>query len=177
MYKNFLALQIVVATGNQGAIGYRNRLLWKMPLDLKFYKNMTWGKTTLMGRKTYESIVKDGNPPAGRQYVVISQSLPRPSAPFVFVCKTIEMGLDFCIEQLHCQKVVIAGGAQIYQQALPIVDEVYQTHVKGDFPIADTFFPVLQQDEWTLCHASSFDADEKHAHPFSFTYYKRKARF
>ena len=143
---NETMINIIVAVGNNNEIGKENGLLWRLSSDLKRFKEITMGHPMIMGRKTFDSI---GRVLPGRTSIVISRSpapeiagldaLP-PDTDLIWVNSLEEAlestkGLD--------EEVFVIGGAQIYEQALPLASRIYLTKVLADFPDADTFFPVL----------------------------------
>lgn len=114
---------------------------WHCSEDLKRFKKQTMGSTILMGRKTYESL---GKPLPGRENIVITRNFRSPllnvSYSNLHFCKGIEVAFR-CISS---SEVFVIGGAEIYRQLLPLVDEVRVTKIPGIYD-GDTFFP-----EWPL---------------------------
>lgn len=132
-------IRIVVAYSNNRCIGQDNALPWHLPADLAHFKQTTLGHPIVMGRNTWESI---GRPLPGRENIVISRN-PDYQADGAIVCANIEDAIAQCT---NAPVICIIGGAQIYQQTLPLVDQIYatevHTHVDGD-----SFFPPLGA-EW-----------------------------
>jgi len=134
-------ISIVVAIAQNNAIGCENRLLWHIPGDLKRFKSITMGHTIVMGMSTYESLpVK---PLSGRRNIVMTRkkdiTLPG--------CE-IAHSLGEAVEMLDTDKEnFIIGGAQVYEQFLPITDKLILTIVHRDFQ-ADTFFPEIDFSQW-----------------------------
>jgi Dihydrofolate reductase len=158
-------IAVVVAMARNSAIGKDNQLLWHITEDMKFFKSLTQGGTVIMGRKTYESI---GRPLPNRRNIVISRSLDH---------------LDDRVELFHSledavgaasgdEKVFIIGGGEIYRQSLPLADMLYVTSVDHLYE-ADTFFPIINYDEWKVVERVDFDHGASFDHPFSFITYKR----
>ncbi len=124
------------------ALGNQNGLLWHIPLDLKRFKEKTLGHPIIMGRKTFESIIALlGKPLPGRQTIVITRN-PEFTYENVMVASSIEHAFAEA-HTLNPTEIHIGGGAEIYAQALPFVDELYVTYV-DDEPQADTFFPPFE---------------------------------
>ena len=133
-----------VAVSENNVIGKNNDLPWHLPEDLKHFKELTLGKTVLMGRKTYESIVaRLGKPLPGRKNVVITRQAGYkvPAGVLVF------FDLESAFKALAGEDVYVIGGAEIYKQALPVAQKFYLTRVKGDFD-GDVFFPEINWQEW-----------------------------
>ena len=143
---------IVVATGKNGEIGTKGKLLWSIPSDLKRFKDITTsGKIgiVIMGRKTYESLPTYPHPLPNRINLVITskaRSLEENEyydEDVIFfdgieeVLGTVEkyeevLGLD--------DEYFIIGGGSIYKQFLPLCNKIYLTEVDQEFPEADTYF-------------------------------------
>jgi dihydrofolate reductase len=152
-----------VAVAENLVIGGDNDLPWYLPEDLKHFKEITLGKTVIMGRKTYESIVKRLNKPLpGRKNVVITRQddYSVPSTVLVF------QSLESAFKALSSEDLYIIGGAEIFKQALSLAQKLYITHVKGNYE-GDVFFPALDYAQWEKIEEQKFDK-------YSFAVYKRK---
>lgn len=158
-------IALIVAIDQNNAIGKDNQLLWHLPKDLSFFKNVTSGNAIIMGRKTFESI---GKALPNRRNIVISTQ-----KDLQYAGAEITSSLNAAIELVGNADSYIIGGGSIYQQALTLVDRLYITKVAANFE-ADTFFPSINWDEWTLVSKEDHLADEKHAHAFSFCVYDKK---
>jgi dihydrofolate reductase len=162
----------IVAVGQQNEIGANNDLLWRLPLDLQHFKDITWGHHVLMGRKSYEALPPKFRPLAGRVNIIVSRD---PSLK-IEGCKTvttIEEGVAFARECGE-QELMILGGGEIYKQTMPILDTIYLTRVHGSFPHADTHFPAIDEQVWEAVSTEAHAADEKHKYAFDFIEYRRK---
>lgn len=155
-------LRLVVAYAENRCIGKDNQLPWHLPSDLAHFKALTLGHPIIMGRRTWESI---GRPLPGRPNFVISRN-PAFTAPKATVCRSLEEALEHTASS---PLICIIGGAQIYQQALPLAHEVYATEVKQNVA-GDAFFPALD---------SQWRETERHPQPaengltFDFVRYER----
>nr|AIA17574.1 Dihydrofolate reductase [uncultured bacterium] len=153
-----------VAVADNLVIGKGNDLPWHLPEDLKHFKEMTLGKTVLMGRKTYESIVARLNKPLpGRKNIVITRQkdFKVPEGVLVFP------DLPSAFQKLSSEDIYVIGGAEIYKQALPASEIMYITHVHGNY-LGDAFFPVVDWSQWEKLE------EEKHE-KFTFSKYKKRA--
>ena len=124
----------IAALAENRVIGAGGKIPWRLPEDLKFFKEKTLGHTVVMGRKTWDSL---GKPLPGRRNVVVSRKLPpgEKSLPGAVVVPSLE-----AVEALPTQgEVWVIGGAEIYALALPRCAELYLTQVRGK-PDGDTFF-------------------------------------
>ncbi len=154
-----MTVSIIVAMGENKAIGKDNQLLWHLPADLRHFKNKTSGHTIIMGRKTFDSV---GKPLANRRNIVVTRQDIKIEG--CEVVKSIDDALALCRDE---EEVFIGGGAEIYKLAMPKTDRIYLTIVHQDFD-ADTFFPELDFDQWTETSHEDHQADEKNNIPYSF---------
>lgn len=153
-------INIIVAASLNNVIGKDNKLLWRQSADLKRFKELTTGKTVVMGRKTYDSI---GKPLPNRRNIVITrQSIQIPGCEMV---NSLEDAIKLDNE------IFIIGGGEIYQKSIILADKIFftliQTEVEGD-----TYFPVLG-DEWKIESKEDFLKDEKNQFDYQFINYVR----
>lgn len=132
--------QAIAAMSLNRVIGAGNQIPWHLPEDFKWFKATTTGHVIVMGRKTFESI---GKPLPGRNTIVLSRAAW--SHPGV---QTIH-SLDELPALVGEQQVFIAGGAQIYEQALPLCSDLFLTLVKREVAGGDAFFPPFE-DQFEL---------------------------
>ena len=126
--------EMIVAYGKYDrAIGQNGLMPWGNSLkqDLKRFRQLTLGKSVIMGRHTFESI---GRALPGRQNIVISGHDDFPDDV------TLVRSLDEAYDRATASPIVIGGG-RFYRAALPLTDTLFATEVDGRFPDADTFFP------------------------------------
>lgn len=161
-------ISIIAAIADNNAIGKNNKLLWRLPADMRRFKDLTTGHAVIMGRKTFESLPK--GPLPNRKNVVLT-TLPEAGFVNCFACESMGAALDICEKE---DEIFILGGALVYRQALRIADKMYITRVHAEFKDADTFFPVVNWDLWEEVERQEFPADAKHAYPYTFLTYHRK---
>ena len=167
-----MIISLIVAASSNNAIGRNNELLWHLPIDLKFFKNTTWALPVIMGRKTFESV--GSKPLTGRTNIIISRQEGLTSQyDNVWFATSLEEAIEHA-KKLETKEIMIAGGAQIYEQALPVANRIYLTRVHVHLE-ADAFFPSFAVDEWNLTRSSDFEANEKHAYSFSIQQWDRKS--
>ncbi|RAT96628.1 dihydrofolate reductase [Brevibacillus sp. Leaf182] len=155
-------ISLIVAYARNQVIGKDGDMPWHLPADLKNVKELTTGKTIVMGRKTFESI---GKPLPNRKNVVLTRSQDfHPEG--VDVVHTKE-------EVLAMGDVIIFGGAEIYRQFLDVVDRLYITEIDLETE-GDTFFPAWDRDAYILVDKREGIVDEKNVHPHAFYVYERK---
>ncbi len=125
----------IAALGENRVIGAGGKIPWRLPEDLKFFKEQTMGHTVVMGRKTWESL---GRTLPRRRNVVVSRTL----APGANTLPGAVVVDDLvAVDQLPAAgDIWVIGGAEIYALALPRCAELYLTQVAGS-PPGDAFFP------------------------------------
>ncbi len=163
-----MTLSIIVAIGKNNEIGRGNDLLWRLPADMKRFKELTTGHTIVMGRKTFESLPKGALP--NRKNIVLSKNKDL-SFENCYVFSSLD---EILVKFRDEEEIFIIGGGQIYEQTLPYADKLYLTRVHADFPEADTFFPVINWAEWQEVQREIYLADEKNPYSFIFYEYERK---
>lgn len=163
-----LSVGMVVAASTNNAIGKNNQLLWNLPNDMKFFKNVTWGFPVLMGRKTFEAL---GKPLAGRINIVISRQTDW-NAEGVIIASNLEDAINKAVET-NARQIFIIGGGEIFEQSMSIADTIYLTRVHAEFD-ADSFFPVIDENGWKLVSNTDFGTDGKHAYAYSFQVWKKQ---
>ena len=135
-----MQLNLIVAYARNRTIGRDNTLPWKLPGDLAHFKRTTLGCPIVMGRKTWDSL---GRPLPGRRNIVIT-----PDANKAFAGAECFTSLPQALETLKdAERVFIIGGAQIYQQALPLAHRVVATEIQADIE-GDAVFEPLDKAVW-----------------------------
>ena len=137
-----MKLYHVAAVAKNRVIGKNGKLPWHFPADLKHFKELTWGSTVVMGRKTFESL---GKPLPGRENFVLSRSGPstageaRRDAP-----ATVRFfgSIPEALASVKTPKGYIIGGAEIFRQTLDQVDGLYLTRIDADYE-GDAFYPEI----------------------------------
>lgn len=132
-------LAIVVAVAENGVIGRDNRLIWRLKTDLRRFRDLTWGKPIIMGRKTFESI---GRPLPGRANVVLSRD-PGFAALGVHPAPGWDAALETAgrlADETDADGIAVIGGAAVFALALPLAARLHLTRVKAS-PEGDVLFP------------------------------------
>lgn len=138
-------LAIVAAVADNGVIGRDGDLPWYISEDLKRFKRITQGHHVLMGRKTYESIVKRlGKPLPHRTNVVITRQRDYPFPSEVKSFASLEAALESLKDE---PTVYVIGGSEIYRQVQDRVDTLHITHVHQTVE-GDAFFPTIDPKVW-----------------------------
>ncbi|HBJ1651666.1 dihydrofolate reductase [Clostridium botulinum] len=156
-------LSIIVAIAKNNVIGNDNKLIWHISEDLKRFKEITSGKTIVMGRKTFESL--PGVLP-NRKHIILTRD-----KNFKVNSECVEIIYDFD-ELLNKYKnsdteVFIIGGGEIYKQLLPHTHKLYLTKINKDFD-GDTYFPQINYDDFKVNYESDIITDEKSKLEYNF---------
>jgi len=167
---------LVVAASENNTIGVDGGLPWSLPDDLKHFKRTTIGRPVVMGRKTFDEIGR--KPLPGRPNLVISARLDPSDIEHdaVSVHRSLTGALDHALTLIGPDappEICVIGGGQIYRQALPLANTIVLTRVHAEVG-GDTTFPEIPAHIWTLDRAEHHDADEQHAHAFTFEWWSRK---
>ena len=159
-----MKVSILVAVSQNGVIGRDNKLIWRLPDDLKQFKSLTMGHPMIMGRKTFESI---GRPLPGRTTIVMTRSTDKKTAG-ILLAATLEEAIELARNE-NTGQVFIVGGGEIYRQALSqrIVDTMYLTRVHTEVN-GDTFFEIKDPEMWEERASAFHPKDEKHDFAFEF---------
>lgn len=160
-------ISIIAAVSEDLGIGKNNDLLWHIPEDLKRFKRLTYGKTVIMGRKTWESLPR--KPLAGRKNIVITD-IPDECIDCAVTAYSIEDALSKCEQD---KDIFIIGGGSIYKQFMPLADRLYITHVHKTVP-ADIFFPEIDRKTWKITDKEEFRINKEHSVPYTYVIYERK---
>ncbi|WP_204346918.1 dihydrofolate reductase [Psychroserpens algicola] len=160
-------LTIIVAAGENNAIGKDNDLIWHLSDDLKRFKSLTNGHHIIMGRKTFESFPK---PLPNRTHIVITRQDNYQVPNGVIVVNTMEDALDAARND---KQPFIIGGGEIYKQFMMLADKIEITRVHHSFENADTFFPEIDRTIWKETYSEFHEKDEKHEYSFTFMTFKR----
>ena len=163
---------LIVAMGKHREIGKDNDLLWRLPRDMKFFKETTEGHTVVMGRKNWESIPEKFRPLPNRKNIVISINPDYNAEGAVLISDLKDIEEHFNLDS--DEKCFIIGGAQIYQLALEadLINEMYITQVHETFE-ADTYFPFVNWENWEEDDVLEYDQDEKNPYSFVIKKYTR----
>lgn len=157
-------VSLIAAIGKNNELGYNNGLIWHLPGDLKFFKDVTMGCDIVMGKNTFYSLPKML---PGRKHIVLTRGNIDNEDVLVFHSK-IEL-IDYLKDVKR--QVMIIGGASIYSQFIDVVDSMYLTHIDSSFEEADSYFPIINYSEWdSRLLGSNMDNGVSYKHVL----YKRK---
>jgi dihydrofolate reductase len=166
-----MIVSLIVAVSENKVIGKDNNLVWHLPTDMKFFKDMTKDHYVIMGRRNYESIPHKYRPLPNRTNVIVTRQ-DNYEADGCIVVNSIEEAIQLAKEAGDKEPFVIGGG-QIYKNALDnnLIDRVYLTRVHTEID-GDTYFEDLDES-WNKVFSDSHPADEKHSFAFTFQTFER----
>lgn len=159
-------ITMIAAAGENNALGKDNDLVWHLPDDFKRFKQLTTGHHIIMGRKTFESFPK---PLPNRVHVVITRNQDYKPDGAVIV-HSMDAALEIAKDD---PQPFIIGGGEIYKIGMEYSDCIELTRVHGTFE-ADTFFPEINPEIWTIENKELHGADERHEFAFTYLTYKKK---
>jgi len=162
-----MKISLIWAMADDWVIGIENGLPWKLPADMKWFRENTLGKPILMGRKTFESF--GARPLPGRTNIIVTRD-PDYRAEGAVVAHSVAEALAAAGD---AEEVMVIGGASFYEQMLPRADRLYMTLVHGKFE-GDAWFPPFAADKWREVQRLDFAPDAKNAYPYSFVVMERK---
>ena len=158
-------ITVIAAVAKNRAIGYKNKLIYWLPNDLKRFKQLTTGHTIIMGSNTFRSLPKGALP--NRRNVVLSRRSK--DFPGCDVYPSLEKALKSCQPD---EDIYIIGGASVYEQAVKVADRLCLTEIDDVPQEADTFFP--DYSDWRVETKEAHPKDERHAFEYAFVDYVRK---
>ncbi len=150
-------IALIAALSENGVIGADNRLPWRLPADLKHFKQVTMGKPLVMGRKTFDSI---GRPLPGRRNIVVSRQREW-RAKGVDVCANLDDAIVLAQNAAardDVDEIMVIGGEQIYRLALPRAQRLYLTRVACQVE-GDAYFPDIDGKSWRETFIKSCPAE------------------
>ena len=163
-------MNLIAAVTRDWGIGYKNELLFDIPLDKKFFSNMTKNKVVIMGRKTFESI---GKPLVNRTNIVLSTNK---DFEINNVGVNVRNSVPEVLEMIKCydtDDVFVIGGQKIYELFLDYCDEAYITHITASHVNADTFCPNLNNlPGWKQTSMSKLFHHDHHGIDLKFRFHK-----
>ncbi len=160
-----MILSLIWAMADNRVIGIENRLPWKLPADMQWFRKNTLGKPIIMGRLTFESFGAKALP--GRRNIIISRDtdyIANTNSEDIEVYNSLETALSAVN---GVEEVMIIGGMSLYKQALPLADRLYMTLIHADLE-GDAWFPEFDTSQWSQTERLDHEADEKNGYSYSF---------
>lgn len=164
-----MRVTLIAAVARGRVLGLEGKIPWRLPADLRRFKERTMGHHLALGRRTWESI---GRALPGRTMVVVTRRPDYPVPEGVHVAGSLEAALKRA-EGAGETEVFVAGGGEIYRQALPRADRLDLTEVDLEVE-GDTFFPEIDEGEWREVSREEHPADDRNPHPYRFRVLERR---
>lgn len=166
-----MKISLIWAMADNRVIGINNSLPWKLPADMKWFRQHTLGKPIVMGRKTFESF--GGRPLPQRTNIIITNDTNYHADDCVVV-HSIDEALKAAQDSgVDVDEVMIIGGMSFYEQMLPKADCLYMTLIHAEVD-GDAWFPEFDMGQWQELAREDHQADEKNPHDYSFLTMIRK---
>lgn len=163
---------LVVAVAENGVIGQRNQIPWRLKADQQRFKAITMGKPIVMGRKTFDSLRR---PLPGRTNIVITRD---PDFAAVGTVATRSLADALAVAKgdalrRSVTEIAVIGGAEIYAASMPVADrlEVTEVHAGVD---GDAVFPAIDPSVWRETARCRNRADAGDAADYSYVTYRRR---
>jgi dihydrofolate reductase len=166
-------IALVVAIGENGAIGRGGELPWRLSSDMRYFRKVTMGKPVIMGRRTFKSLPRVLD---GRLNVVLTRDRGF-VAPDAIMAHSLKEGLSAArasAERTGADEIMVIGGEDVFREVLPQAHRIYLTEVHAS-PEADTWFPDFDKREWREVSREKHEAGPRDEHAFSFVVLERRA--
>lgn len=161
-------ISLLFAMDSNRVIGYKNDLPWRLPKDLRFFKEKTVSQIIIMGRKTFNSLKE---PLPNRENIIITSNTSfQPEGTQVI--HSVHDILEWNRKNPEKEYFVIGGG-NVFEQILPYADRMYMTLIEETFP-GDTYFPDFNEAEWKMTRKEKGEKDERNPYDYYFIQYDRK---
>ena len=162
-----MKISMIAAMTEDRVIGIKNTLPWKLPNDMKWFRQNTMGKPIVMGRKTFESFGAKALP--GRTNIIITRDESYQAEDSIVV-HSVDEALKAAGD---VEEVIIIGGASFYEQMLPKADRLYLTFVQAELE-GDAWFPEINNNDWNKVEKINNKKDKKNRYAHSFIILDRK---
>lgn len=163
-----MMISLMVAISKNKAIGLDNKLLWHLSDDLKNFKRVTLNHCIIMGRKTFESI---GKALPKRTNIIITRNHDYKQEGCVVV-HSLQEAITYA-KSIRETEAIVTGGAEIYKEALSIINRAYITEVDVSIDQADTFFPEYDFSSWVVKETIEHKKDEQNEYNWTFKVYDK----
>lgn len=166
---------LVAAVAENGVIGQGGAMPWRLQSDMQHFRQCTWGRPVVVGRRTYESFAR--KPLPGRTNIVVSRDRGF-SAAGALVASSLDAALEAArgdALRRGVGEIMVAGGADIYAQVMPAADRLIVTRIRLR-PTGDAMFPPIDPQQWQEVQRTDHDAGPQDDAGFSVHVYERPGR-
>lgn len=162
-------ISAIWAEDEQHLIGKNKTLPWHFPNDLKHFKDLTMGKTMVMGRVTYEGMGKKALP--GRKTIVLTQDrFYNAENDQVIVMQNKAQVLEYAKKT---DELMIIGGCRVFELFMDVTDKIYLTKIHHKFE-GDTYMKPINFNHFVEMAIENCLKDEKNPYDYSYIEYVRK---
>jgi dihydrofolate reductase len=161
-----MSLTIIAAVAKNNVIGNGNQLIWKIPADMKHFKETTTGHPIIMGKKTFDSI---GRLLPNRENIIVTRD-----RSFSLDGATPAHSIEDMVEKYEHSEIeaFVIGGGKIYKQLLPYASKLIITHIDQEFE-GDTFFPEIPLNIFKKTEEQVLEISVENPYLIKFTTYTR----
>lgn len=166
-------ISLIAAVSKNYVIGKDNKLIWRLPADMKYFKEVTEGHHVLMGRKNYFSIPIKFRPLTQRTNIVVTHNPEnyREESKGCILVGSIAEGVEIA-KKANENELFIIGGGEIYRQTINLADKLYITWIHAEFE-GDAYFPEINFELWKETYREDCETDENHKFAYSFCIYEK----
>lgn len=163
---------MIAAIDKNRLIGNGPHIPWRLPADLKHFRDMTIGKPVVMGRKTFETLPR---PLAKRRNIILTRNHDYKAPEGCIVAHSVEDVIKTAqtLSENNTTELMVCGGAPIYAAFLPHASRLYLTQIHATFE-GDVYFPAFDWNEWKEVKRTDCEADEKNPYSYSFLFLEKK---
>jgi dihydrofolate reductase len=139
-------ISLIAAVAENGVIGTGAGMPWHIRGELRYFMRSTLKKPVIMGRKTFETLP---GPLKDRANIVVTRDAGYRREGVITVT-SLEKALEVAgavARETGAEEIMVAGGAEIYRQALPRAQRLYLTEVHAK-PEGSVTFPAFDREEW-----------------------------
>lgn len=169
-----MIISLVAAASDNNVIGKDGWMPWNLPAELAHFRAYTKGKTVIMGRKTFDAMMKAlGRPMPNRHNIVVSRSLDHSYPEGVDVVTSIEEAIELAKKD-GMEEICVIGGGAIYAAAMPYAKRISLSRVHTTIEGGEAFFPEFPMEEWREVSRIEHPADPENAIPYTMLMYERR---
>jgi len=161
-----MIVSLIAAVAENGVIGKDGSMPWRLPADLRRFRQITMGSPLIMGRLTFESLP---GPLEGRRNIVLSKKAKNYWPNGAILAKSVEGALSAAAP---ADEVFICGGGEVYREFIDRAERIYLTRVEAEIE-GDTTFPEIDFSIWKKRGVRKFEADQENSHPTAFMILER----
>lgn len=167
-----IPIAMIAGVAQNGVIGAKGTIPWKIPSDMAYFKRMTMGKPIVMGRKQYESV---GRPLPGRTNIVVTRQVgyaPQGVEVVATLASALARGQEVAARDA-ASEVMVIGGGEIYAQAMASAARLYISHIALE-PEGDVLFPAIDPDIWRVVEEPEVAFSDRDTASFRIRVYERR---